>query len=505
MTVLLSEFIVLLLKAPRKLFWFDELVTFYVSSLRPFHLLFRALQAGADQMTPLYYIIVVLGRMLPGDPLVTLRLPSILGYLLTLLGVYWFVTKRLPISAGFVAILLIALSPLRYYALEGRPYALTVGFLAISAATWQRIGHSRFMTPLFATSLTLAVASHHLAVLAILPFAIAELFWSLLSRRIRGGVWVAYLLASCPFFATLPILLHYRDVYGKHFFSPSGWRLAGTTYGYYLGIDYKFAVILIILFTLAAGAMLLRAIRHPTEISEHGFKPYEIVLVGAFLLYPALLVVLTKLLGAGYHPRYGWPGILGLVLASVYLGRTVWSKSAPGYVLTASLVVFAMGAADDLHGAYDEMPARTNGRWANLAELSRSKPAIPIVIASPLAYLQAVKYAPPELRDRLVDVVDIANSVRVLGTDSADATIRLLAQFVPMRVEERERFLATNRQFLLRSGGVYDWFTQYLLDEGYRLNLIAADPASALYVVERQETIPANWHSALSEPWPAGL
>src|SRR5271167_829888 len=112
-TVLVSEFSVLFLRASRKLFWYDELFTFHVSKLHPFSLILGALRAGVAPMPPGYYVMVRLGGMLPGDPLVTFRLPSIFGYLLTLLGIYWFVRKRLPLSAGLAAVVLITLSPFR--------------------------------------------------------------------------------------------------------------------------------------------------------------------------------------------------------------------------------------------------------------------------------------------------------------------------------------------------------------------------------------------------------
>ena len=97
-----------------------------------------------------YYLIVRATRILPGNPLVTLRLPSIPGYLITLLGIYWFVRKRFPLTAGLAAVLLLTLCPFREYALEARSYTLLVGFLAISAVLWQRIGEMRLTTPLFA-------------------------------------------------------------------------------------------------------------------------------------------------------------------------------------------------------------------------------------------------------------------------------------------------------------------------------------------------------------------
>jgi uncharacterized membrane protein len=150
--IVIWEFGVLLFEASKKLFWYDEIVTFHISGLQPFSLLLSALKAGADAQPLGYYLIARAANMLPGDPLVTLRLPSILGYLMTLLGVYWFVQKRLPAIAGLAAVILIALSPLRAFALDARPYALLVGFFAISAVLWQRIGEKRFMTPLFAYS-----------------------------------------------------------------------------------------------------------------------------------------------------------------------------------------------------------------------------------------------------------------------------------------------------------------------------------------------------------------
>jgi 4-amino-4-deoxy-L-arabinose transferase-like glycosyltransferase len=265
--IVIWEFGVLLFEASKKLFWYDEIVTFHISGLQPFSLLLSALKAGADAQPLGYYLIARAANMLPGDPLVTLRLPSILGYLMTLLGVYWFVRKRLPAIAGLAAVILIALSPLRAFALDARPYALLVGFFAISAVLWQRIGEKRFMTPLFALFLTLAVSCHAYAVVATSFFAIAELTWTFRSRRIRWGVWAACLLTTTPFVIDIPFLLHFRDVYGKNYWAHPGWRRAFTTYGYYIGaeINRNFPFIhspqsvLLLFFGLGAGYWLLRS------------------------------------------------------------------------------------------------------------------------------------------------------------------------------------------------------------------------------------------------------
>jgi hypothetical protein len=486
-TALIWEFSILWLKASSKLFWYDELLTFHLSNLHPFSLLWRALQAGVDGMPPGYYVLVQLARMLPGDPHVTLRLPSILGYIFSLLGVYWFARKRLRVSAGLTAVFLITLSPFRGYAVEARSYAVLVGFLAIAAALWQRIDEKRFMTPLFALFLTLAVSSHHLAVVAIASFGIAELVWTLLSRRIRWGVWAACLLATCPFFVSLPSLLHYRAIFGKHFWARPSWSQAVSTYEAYLGLASIWALVLILCFGLLVGDSLLRMMRQFREgTRERECSPPEIILVSSFLIYPALLVVLTKLLDSGYTPRYGWPAILGLVLGSVYLVRTIWPKSSSFYLLVALLMAFAVQGGRDFQTLYKEGLTRADKRWTTLAELSRSETSIPVVIGSPHDYLAAAEYAPPELRDRLVRVVDVDIATRLVGSDTAEKIDRLLAQFIPLRVEDRALFEAAHQKFLLYSGGSWDWFTRYLVERRYHLRLLSQDGRNALYIVNAE-------------------
>ena len=485
-TILACELALLVFKAGGKLFWYDELLTFHISRLRPFSLLWRALQTGVDGSPVGYYVMVRLAGMLPGDPHITLRLPSIVGYLLTLLSVYWFARRRMPATAGLAAVLLITLSPFREYAVEARPYSLLVGFLGISAVLWQKIDENRFVTPLFALFLTLAVSSHYLAVVAVSCFGTAELARTLLSRQMRWGVWAGCLFASCPFLMTLPVLLSYREIYGGNFWEQSSWFTAVSTYRYYLGLDWKLVFVLILYFGLVVGDSLLRMMRHSREGScERAFNPAEITLISGLLLYPALLVVLTKLCGSGYTSRYGWPGILGLVLGSVYLLRTLWLKSSSAYLLVALLMVVAVQGVSDFQMLAKAGSTRVDKLWTRLEEFGHGEPNIPVVMGSPLDYLQATEYAPSELHAQLVSVVDDGEAKRIAGTDNVDKNIRLLAQFLPLHVEELSAFQSAYRSFILYSGGDFDWITQYLLENRYRLLLLAKDARHSLYIAER--------------------
>lgn len=487
---------VLLLKASTRPFWYDELLTFYLSGLHPFSVFWRALLAGVDAMPPGYYLIVRLVRMVPGNPLVTLRLPSIFGYVLTLLGVYWFARKRLSVLAGLTAVLLISLSPFRGYAVEARSYALLVGFLATAAVLWQRMDDRRFMTPLFAVCLALAVACHTLAMVTILIFGMAELMWTYSSHRIRWGVWTACLFATVPFFLSLPLLLNFRRIVGNSFWSRTQWSWLTATYYLYLRVG-EYVLVVAVLLGIVIGMSLLMALGKPgDERPEDNFSLPELVLVGGFVFYPALLVVLTKLLSAGYVPRYGWPAIFGLVLGLVYLLRSTWAASAQ--LLIALLIVFAGLSIYDFPKASSTVrytpwgfdpasltPEGMEERWMRLNALCRDKPSTPIVIADCHHYLEAVQYSPPELRDRLVELFDTNNAIRLVGTADGEREDRLLAQFVPLQVKDLTSFESEHHEFVLYSGGLFDWLTRYLIEQRYHLTLLALDDNDSVYMVKK--------------------
>jgi hypothetical protein len=470
--LLASEALLLLLKASHKLMWYDELFTFHISGLHPFPRLLDALAAGADALPPAYYAIVQLARILPGPPEIVLRLPSILAFLSTMLAAFLFLRKSLGPAAGLAGALLISLSPLREFGYEARSYALLVGFLAMAAVAWQRIGERRFMTPLFALLLMLAVACHPTAILLVAAFGVAELAFAIESRRIRWGVWAACVASTAPFFAGLPLLLHFRSIYNHNFWGKPGWETTLSTYSVYLGSDPKFSLILILLFVMVVAEPVLRK-RRPQP---------ELVLILMLSVYPALLVLLAKLSGSAYVPRYGWPAVFGLVLMAVYLSSA--ARFTGAQLMLALILVFALRTfAQDLPAMMRSPAGRTDPRWTTLAQLARGAPELPVLVGGGLAYLEAVQYAPPVLRDRLTGIGDPEIAVRLGNTDTVDHGNRILARFAPLHVRDAAQFLAANPKFYLQSGDPGDWFTGYLAGQGYRLKPVS--PGSPVYLAER--------------------
>ena len=81
----------------------------------------------------LCYAIVQLARILPGDPEIVLRLPSIFAFLLLILAALLFLRRSLGLRAGVAAALPISLSPFREFGYEARPYGLLAGMVAMAA------------------------------------------------------------------------------------------------------------------------------------------------------------------------------------------------------------------------------------------------------------------------------------------------------------------------------------------------------------------------------------
>ena len=120
-----------------------------------------------------------------------------------------------------------------------------------------------------------------------------------------------------------------------------------------------------------------------------------------------------------------------------------------------------------------------------LNALCRDKPSTPIVIADCHHYLEAVQYSPPELRERLVELFDTNNAIRLVGTADGEREDRLLAQFVPLQVKDLTSFESEHHEFVLYSGGLFDWLTRYLIEQRYHLTLLALDDNDSVYMVKK--------------------
>jgi hypothetical protein len=482
--ILAAEFVLLVTQASRKSFWFDEILTYDVSSLHPLSHLWAALQAGVDAMPPEYYGLVLLARTIPGDPHVILRLVSIFGYLFALIGVYFFVSKRYSPVAGLIGVLLLTLTPFRAYAIEARCYGILVGLLAVAAALWQRIDEEWWITPLFAVSLTLGVSTHYLAVILLPCFGLAELTFAALSRRIRWKVWISIAIGAVPFLLSLPVLAHYKQLFGKHFWAQPAWSMFLWTDGNILQVPSELALSLVLFVVLTCAALVWKS--HKGLASDSAsFSPPEAVLIAGLLIYPSILVAVAELQGSGYTTRYGWPAILGAVLGLFFLIRPTRDRATALRFLSALLIAFCIHDAELALKAVKFAP-KTFDKWPRLEQLSQLNPEMPVVVSYGVDYLEMDRYAAPELRKRLCFIGDTDTALLEVDSNSLERNVALVSEFFPLHVEHTAPFLASHHRFLLysTSSRTESWLPKYLIENDYRLTLRYSDLSNLVYEVQ---------------------
>lgn len=481
------ECFLILLNAHQKPFWYDELFTLHLSELRPPSRMFSALLEGIDPMTIGFMSMMLPSSIMPLDPQIAYRLPSILCYVLTVICVFFFVRKRCSYPIALSASLLIMLSPFREYAIEARPYALQVGFLAMAVVCWQRIDTKRIFAWLFLIFYLLSVASHYYAALALLCFAFAEASFAWLHRRVRWPVWGTLLISVVLILAQLPLAVTFKSIYGGAYAGKPAWTSAYMTYAPYSGAGLNIALLLLCFAALLPLPVVLSRLRRGRIPLKFGhFHIPEVVLAYTLILYPGLLVVGTKILSAGYVPRYGWPFIIGAaIFLAILLGASerCWP---PNVIALAFILVFGIQSVTNillLAPKYNEQSSPASG-WAALSRLSQHFKNEPIVVANGISYLEMRHYSEVGLRDRLLLLFEMDEAIRFSGSDTVDRSSLMLSRYVPLNIQDCHQFLKNNKRFLLyMTRSRYEWLPRYLQERGYHFKLLDEVNNKSIYLV----------------------
>jgi 4-amino-4-deoxy-L-arabinose transferase-like glycosyltransferase len=168
-------------------FWYDELLTQTVAGLGSWQRIMEALRLPADGQPPLFYVIEHFASKICANQQIALRLPAAAGLMVTLICVFVYAKRS---RGGAIALLCSAALMLtcvfQSYAEEARPYSMVLALIAFAMVCYQRSGAAVWVA-LFGVSLALAGALHYLAVLAMVPFGVAELFESWRIGKMRWG------------------------------------------------------------------------------------------------------------------------------------------------------------------------------------------------------------------------------------------------------------------------------------------------------------------------------
>ena len=468
---------------------FDDIFTINMARQPGLAALLRALWHGVDSQPPLFDLVERVGSLMPKAE-VGYRLPSVVAFDGMLICVYEFVRHRAGGVAGVVCAALLLLTPLyTSYATAARPYCLAAACIAAALLAYQRASSRRWIV-LMALALAAADCLHYLSIFAIIPMAATEMIRSRRARSIRIGVWAALVAGAAPLAVFWPLLAHFRQVFGGHFWAKPTAAALYHLFGNSLGLPgfWGFAVVALCACALLEPLVLPRRGQENAEAAAaDGGAEYDRILVFFVLVSPLIYFAAARLFHGPFDDRYivssmlAFPLALGLIL--ITLNRRM--------ALALALLVLCALASNEASFWHAESANffRTPSPAAEAEEMidNSGYAGLPVVISDSHDYLQITWYASPPLKSRLVWTADPAEADKYAGFDTDDRNLPLLATVADLKVRALRSYIATHAEFLLywAPGGEHGWLPGVLARDGCSVTVLTSAPDHFLFLVSR--------------------
>jgi hypothetical protein len=370
---------------------------------------------------PPYHVLSHAAMAVLGPTAFALRLPSLIGYLLMQVCLYFFVRNLAGRRAGLVAMAIPALTSTLYYSAEGRPYGVLLGSYALAALCWQvaarrgEAGASRTW-PLVGLAVTLALTLnvHFYGVLLLIPVCGAELVRTIGRRRLDKGMFAAIVVGIASIAATIPYVKASSE-FKKHYYAAEI-SLHMLTQPYrQMMIDYtkypkRMQTVLALAIVLAGIAVVwscARALRRRVVVVTAA----EGTMILLLLLMPAFAFVLGRLVTHALEVRHSIGAIVGISTLIAFaltatLRRTSVFYGVMGAILVGILVVNIARVRQSVADSQETMVALTVA--PDLKTQVNATPDRNIYFQDLGQWEVASLYEPdPDLRSRLVLVYSL--------------------------------------------------------------------------------------------------
>ncbi len=463
----------LLVRLVRQPMWLDEFYTCFIAWQPSVTESIKAVKEGCDVSPPLYAILVQLGHYIFGWSLLALRLPSFLGYCLMTVCVYAFLKRRLGALYAATAALLAALCSYSL-ATEGRPYGMALGCISLALLCWQAAadGRHRILSLIGLTSsMAVAIALHYFTVFVLIPLALAEASRWVFSQRRDLPVFTALVLSPLILIPHLPLIAGGRQ-FAASYYDKGSWA---SIPDYYRNIPDLSLWMLGAMVIVSASQIFFRQSEINQESVYPGLLRDEWVACLSLALLPAIgIPIAMKALGVA-RAAYFFPASVGIGL----LFAATLFTAARGRALPALAFMIAIGGWLGSHSLRDAITAPRLRYGAELEQELRNIPAdpSPILVESPLAFVELWQYGDPAIRRRVFAIVSRELEMRT-GHDTVSRAWLAIIRRVSIPVIPLDQWTASQRPFLLAAGPgpVQDFFRNH----GYRFQLLKPD----LYLLE---------------------
>ena len=460
--------------ASRKLFWFDELFTVYMSRLPDFASTWRAVLSGTDFNPPLLYELTRFSELLFGEGHIAARLPGIIGFGVFCLCLFRFVSIRSSALGGFISMLFPLVTGAYWYAYEARSYGVVLGFGGVALICWQgaamQLERRWYWLAGLAGALACAMLTHTYAVMLVVsPIVIGELARTVSFRRVDWPIWVAIMVASA---AILPSVTLVRSVLltagSVEFFDATLFKVAKAYQLYLAPAAGVFLGALVLL--LAPQTTRPSNVSLATHVGKH--QSYEIVALFVFVLIPVFAYLTSKLTGAPFVSRYGiscvagFAGLLGIAIArrpAIAVGVLFILVAQIGF----SFLQFARSISILEPSSSFWLSTYTPHFMQRYTMMTRvPDKAMPIVLLDMLEFLPIFYYAPESLAPRLTYLVDPKAEEIGLLYLKLQKCCR-----APGNVSNLPDLLSSHVRFLVYGGPRSAYMLKYFIDAGATLTV----------------------------------
>jgi hypothetical protein len=416
-----------------------------------------------------------------------IRLPSMCGYLLMQVCLYYFVRRIASEHAATFALAFPALMGVSIYAVQARPYGLLLGLCALSMLSWQTVTRNDSRRTLalvvLSLSLILAINTHYYGVLLFIPLCTAESIRILERRRadvpvlLSIGAGMAGILVLLPFaHALAPFHAYVMNDVNYHFITHSYlWMMMGNAD---LGVPVQYIVPAQHILGIVAAVLLVI----PIWGFWHKRPGLTILLPRAEAVFMALLAALPVF---GYvvahcvtkfmEGRYILPALIGIAaLLAVSIAPLLQNKTIGRVVLVSLFVAIAVTGVQHIRTEI-ELAQGTMASLVLTPETQRNLamfPGYPVYVMNPGVFQVVGYYSPsPDIRSRIT-LIYSQNEERphrysdYLSITSANLRGYGVQNVVPYESVSR---YGTEQLFLLYHNSV-DWTDEALKDSHARIS-----------------------------------
>ncbi|HEY7529748.1 MAG TPA: glycosyltransferase family 39 protein, partial [Gemmatimonadota bacterium] len=376
--------------AARRPLWFDELFTLHIASLPDVAAVRRALELGIDHHPLPYWLVTRAALALAGDPALGVRLPALVGFAAAAVCLHLFVSRRTRPLYGLVAAAVPFATATVFYATEGRPYGLALGFASAALLAWQRAAEgSRRAVWLAALAIALAAAisTSYYAVLVVAPLAVGEIVRTARAGRLDAPTWGALAAGSAVSLAYLPgISGSLARLGGPNWAEPHAAAVPRMYLDLFGGLS------LTVVAVLGLAGAFLAAEPSASAPARRRPPPLELAAAVGFLALPFVAWAAAELVTNRLTARYALAAVLGLAVLAAFVAFVVGRGSS--LLGLALLAVLVTGYAGELALAWRRAGEHREQLRALPALLAEAPGGLPVAVDDPLRALELMHHAP---------------------------------------------------------------------------------------------------------------